>query len=97
MIAAIELVTTTRLTLPELRLAPPTLVDHHPERLQAREAEFRAIWARSDPRNDRARALGVAFRPLDESIRDCVESLLAVAKVQPKRRPVVEAAVAEGV
>jgi nucleoside-diphosphate-sugar epimerase len=83
--------------LPELRLAPPTLVDHHPDRLKAREAEFRAIWAHSDPRNDRARALGVSFRPLDASIRDCVESLVAVAKVQPKRRPVVEAAVAEGV
>ena len=81
--------------LPELRLAPPTLVDHHNDRLKAREAEFRAIWARSDPRNDRARALGVVFRPLDESIRDCVESLVAVAKVAPKRRPVVEAPVAE--
>jgi len=81
--------------LPELRLAPPKLVDHHPERLQARAAEFRAIWAHSDPRNDRIRALGVGFRPLDESIRDCVESLVSVAKVQPNRRPVVESAVAE--
>ncbi len=82
--------------LPELRLAPPKLVDGHPERLQAREAEFRAIWAHSDPRNDRVRMrTGVTFRPLDESIRDCVESLIAVAKVQPKRRPVVDAAVAE--
>jgi nucleoside-diphosphate-sugar epimerase len=81
--------------LPELRLAPPVLVDRHPERLQAREAEFRAVWAHADPRNDRMRALGVTFRPLDESIRDCVESLVAVAKVQPKRRPVVEAAATE--
>jgi hypothetical protein len=82
--------------LPELRLAPPKLVDAHPERLQAREAEFRAVWAHSDPRNDRVRAVtGVSFRPLDESIRDCVESLIAIAKVQPNRRPVVEAAAAE--
>jgi hypothetical protein len=31
-------------------------------------------------------ATGVAFRPLDESIRDCVESLLSIAKVEVKRR-----------
>jgi dihydroflavonol-4-reductase len=82
--------------LPELRLAPPVLVDAHPDRLKAREAEFRAIWARSDLRNDRMRAAtGIAFRPLDESIRDCVESLISVARVTPKRRPVVEPSVAE--
>jgi dihydroflavonol-4-reductase len=74
--------------LPELRLAPPTLVDPFPDRLKAREAEFRAIWAGADLRNDRIRAAtGVTFRPLDESIRDCVESLLSVAKVTPNRRP----------
>jgi hypothetical protein len=28
----------------------------------------------------------VAFRPLDESIRDCVESLIAVAGVQVKKK-----------
>jgi hypothetical protein len=28
----------------------------------------------------------VEFRPFDESLRDCVESLLSVAKVEPKRR-----------
>ena len=83
--------------LPEIRLAPPTLVDPFPDRLKAREAEFRAIWAGSDLRNERIRAAtGVTFRPLDESIRDCVESLLSVAKVVPKRRPAeAPAAVAE--
>ena len=31
--------------------------------------------------------LGVGFRPWDESLRDCVESLIAVAGVQPRRLP----------
>ncbi len=73
--------------LPELDLAPPRLVDPAPDRIKAREAEFRAIWAGCELRNDRIREVtGVAFRPLDDSIRDCVESLLAVADVAPKRR-----------
>ena len=73
--------------LPELRFDIPNVVDPFPERIQAREAEFRAIWALGDLRNDRIRAVtGVSFRPLDESIRDCVESLLSVAKVRPRVR-----------
>jgi hypothetical protein len=31
------------------------------------------------------RALGVEFRPLDDSIRGCVESLMAVLEVEPVR------------
>jgi len=38
-------------------------------------------------------ATGVSFRPLDDSIRDCVESLIAVAGVQAKTK--VAAAVPE--
>lgn len=73
--------------LPELRHAPPSMVNPFPERIQAREAELRAIWACADLRNDRIRAVtGITFRPLDESIRDCVESLLSVAGVEVKRR-----------
>jgi len=73
--------------LPEIGHAPPTLLDNHPERHQAREAEFRGIWALADLRNDRIRAVtGVEFRPFDESLRDCVESLISVAGVQPNRR-----------
>ena len=30
---------------------------------------------------------GASFRPFDESLRDCVESLISVGKVEPKRRP----------
>ena len=73
--------------LPELRHATPQVTDPFPERVQAREAELRAIWAGCELRNDRIRAVTpVTFRPLDESIRDCVESLLTVAKVEPTRR-----------
>jgi dihydroflavonol-4-reductase len=73
--------------LPELRHATPPVTDRFPDRIKAREAELRAIWAGLDLRNERIRAVtGVKFRPMDESIRDCVESLLAVAKVKPKRR-----------
>ncbi|HEY5644952.1 MAG TPA: hypothetical protein VIS76_03330, partial [Pseudomonadales bacterium] len=74
--------------LPELGHAAPTVTDQFPERIQAREAELRAIWSGCDLRNDRIRAAtGVTFRPLDESIRDCVESLLAIGKVSVDKRP----------
>ena len=48
---------------------------------------MREIWAQCELRNDRIRnAIGIEFRPLDESIRDCVESLLQVAEVKPVLR-----------
>ena len=71
--------------LPELGLAEPEIDDAHAEEIKAREAELRANWARCDLRNDRVRAVtGVRFRPVDESLRDCVESLLAGGQVQPR-------------
>ena len=74
--------------LPELGHAAPQVTDPFPERIQAREQEMRAIWAGCELRNDRIRAVtSVNFRPLDDSVRDCVESLLAVAKVQPRVVP----------
>ena len=74
--------------LPELRHDPGPIADNTPERLKAREAEFRAIWAGCILRNDRIRGLlGIDFRPLDDSLRDCVESLIAVAGIEPNRRP----------
>ena len=75
--------------LPELRHDPGPIVDPSPERWKEREAEFRSIWAGLELRNDRILAAvpAITFRPLDESIRDCVESLLAVAHVTPQRRP----------
>ncbi|HEY2751097.1 NAD-dependent epimerase/dehydratase family protein [Phenylobacterium sp.] len=73
--------------LPELGHDTPQVIDPFPERIQAREAEFRSIWAKAELRNDRIRAVtAVTFRPLDDSIRDCVESLIAIAKVRPKQR-----------
>ncbi len=73
--------------LPELGHDTPAVTDEFPDRIKAREAELRAIWAGCDLRNDRIRAItGLQFRLLDESLRDCVESLLAVAKVKPKLR-----------
>ena len=74
--------------LPELGHDAPSVTDPFPEHIQAREQELRAIWAGCELRNDRMReATGMVFRPLDESVRDCVESLLNVAKVEPKQRP----------
>jgi len=73
--------------LPELGFAGAELIDPFPERIQAREAEMRAIWAGCELRNDRIRAVvPISFRPLDESIRDCVESLVSVAGIEPVRR-----------
>lgn len=74
--------------LPELGHATPEVTDPFPDRIKAREAEFRSIWAGCELRNERIRGLvPIVFRPRDQSIRDCVESLLAVAKVQPVLRP----------
>ncbi|MCR9262118.1 MAG: NAD-dependent epimerase/dehydratase family protein [Pseudomonadaceae bacterium] len=73
--------------LPELNFDAPTVTDPFPDRVKAREAELRAIWAGCDLRNDRIRAVtDISFRSLDDSIRDCVESLLAVGNVQPRVR-----------
>lgn len=70
--------------LPELGHAPPPIVVTYPEKLKARQADFQKIWNGLDLRNDRIReATGIIFRPFDESLRDCVESLLCVAKVKP--------------
>merc|ERR1719291_426467 len=74
--------------LPELGYAAPEKVVDYSEKSKAREAEFKAIWRGIDLRNDRIRAVtGMTFRPFDESLRDCVESLLAVAGAKPAIRP----------
>ena len=73
--------------LPELGHDTPEVTDPFPERIQAREHELRAVWAQVELRNDRIKAVvPIEFRPLDVSIRDCVESLLSVAKVEPVLR-----------
>ncbi len=66
--------------LPELHHDPGEIADNSPDRWKEREQEFRSIWSGLELRNDRIRgAVPIAFRPLDDSIRDCVESLLAIA------------------
>ena len=70
--------------LPELNFKVTAPVEVHPEKLQAREQKYRAIWAQCDLRNERMRAVtGVTFRPFEESLRDCVESLLTVTGIEP--------------
>jgi|TARA_B110000438_G_C15736042_1_gene616382 nucleoside-diphosphate-sugar epimerase len=71
--------------LPELGHDTPDVTDDFPERIQVREEELRRVWAGVELRNDRIRSVvPITFRPLDESIRDCVESLITVAKVKPQ-------------
>lgn len=73
--------------LPELRHAPGPIADNAPDRWKAREGEFRSIWAGLELHNERIRAaVPIEFRPFDDSLRDCVESLIAVAGVDVARR-----------
>ena len=73
--------------LPELGHDTPEVTDPFPDRLQAREQELRDIWAQCDLRNDRIRnLLDMDFVDLDKSLRDCIESLITVGGVKPKRR-----------
>ena len=73
--------------LPELRHEPGPIADPAPDRWRAREQEFRAIWSGLELHNERVRAAtGVEFRPFDETLRDCVESLLAIGGVVARRR-----------
>ena len=73
--------------LPDLGFAGAELIDPLPDKVKAKEAEFRAIWGGCELRNDRIRErLDMEFRPLDVSIRDCVETLICVAKVEPVRK-----------
>lgn len=82
-----DVVATIDRVLPELRFEPGPIADRTPERHREREAEFRSIWAGLELRNDRIRSvLPIEFRPFDDSVRDCVESLIAVAGVEPNRR-----------
>jgi len=73
--------------LPELGHDPGPIEDHAPERWKAREEEFRSIWHGLSLRNDRIRSvIPIEFRPFADSLRDCVESLIAIAGVQVNRR-----------
>ena len=72
--------------LPELDFDAPAVTDVLPDRIKAREQELRKVWAGCELRNDRIRTiLPIHFRPMDESIRDCVESLIAIGGVTVRR------------
>jgi nucleoside-diphosphate-sugar epimerase len=74
--------------LPELGFAGANIIDPLPGPVKEKEAVLRAVWGGCELRNDRIRnTLGMEFRPLDVSIRDCVESLLSVGHVKPKLKP----------
>lgn len=78
--------------LPELGFAGADIIDPHPEPIKEKEAILRAVWEGCELRNERIRnTLDMEFRPLDTSIRDCVESLLSVGKVAAKLKPGFEA------
>ena len=73
--------------LPELNFKVTEPTEVHPEKLQAKEQQFRRQWAACDLRNDRIKAVvGLDFRPFDVSLRDCVESLLSIAHIKPVTR-----------
>ncbi len=65
--------------LPELNHLSPELTDKQPEAIQSRETELRDIWSGCVLKNDRIRAVtDVSFRSLDDTLRDCIESLLSL-------------------
>ncbi len=73
--------------LPELNFKVTEPEDQHPEKIRAREAYYRECWSACDLRNDRIRStLGIEFRSFDESLRDCVESLISIAGISPMQR-----------
>ena len=73
--------------LPELDHDPGPIEDPAPDRWKAREGEFRSIWGGLTLRNDRIRSVvPIGFRPFEDSLRDCVESLIAVAGQPVGRR-----------
>lgn len=73
--------------LPELRHDTPPLTDPFPDALKARRERILANWAKVDLRNQRIRAAtGIEFRSFDTTIRDCVESLIAIAGISVKTR-----------
>ena len=71
--------------LPELAFDVTEPVEIHPEKIQMREGKYRSIWMGCDCRNERIQAVtGVEFRPFEESLRDCVESLISIGGVKAR-------------
>eukprot|EP00746_Dinoflagellata_sp_MGD_P087002 gnl/MRDRNA2_/MRDRNA2_34505_c0_seq1.p1 gnl/MRDRNA2_/MRDRNA2_34505_c0~~gnl/MRDRNA2_/MRDRNA2_34505_c0_seq1.p1 ORF type:complete len:418 (+),score=65.58 gnl/MRDRNA2_/MRDRNA2_34505_c0_seq1:109-1254(+) len=50
------------------------------------ESEVREVWSTCSLQNQKiCKDVAMVFRPLEDSLRDCVESLITVAGIQPKR------------
>ncbi len=72
--------------LPELGYATPKLFEDLDEKELERRSRRRKVYAGTDLRNDRSRALGINYRELNSSLRDMAESLISVGKVEPVLR-----------
>ncbi len=74
--------------LPELGYATPDLTEDLDEAGLERKLRRKAVYAGTDLRNDRVRAVvGITFRQLNDSLRDMAESLITVGQVTPVLRP----------
>ncbi len=70
--------------LPELDFKVTDPIEVHPEKLQQRERRYRELWAGCDCRNDRiCNVTGIEFRSFEDTLRDCVESLVSIAGITP--------------
>jgi hypothetical protein len=73
--------------LPELGYATPDMTENLDEKGLKRSRERRAVYAGTDLRNDRIRAVvPITFRDLNDSLRDMAESLITVGEVVPVLR-----------
>ena len=73
--------------LPELGYATPDMTEDLDEEGLARKRERKAVYAGTDLRNDRSRALGITYWDLNDSLRDMAESLISVGEVEPVLHP----------
>ena len=74
--------------LPELGYATPDLTEDLDEAGLERSRRRRAVYAGTELRNDRIRAVvPITFRELNDSLRDMTESLITVGEVTPVLRP----------
>jgi len=58
-------------------------VDNEPDTVKQNAAYFHKIWAGVELRNESAKALGVKFKDFQTTLRDTVESLIAVSGLSP--------------
>jgi len=83
-----DIVKGTARVLPKADIDPARqIVDTNSPEVQKHKSELKQIWSGVQLRNDRIRtATGQTFRPLEQSLRDCVESLITIAERKPRVR-----------